>query len=184
MIQIIIDEKIHNEQLAKGKKIGVKYITSFNQKKVSKVFPDDFTEQEMAIMKQLYDKVVYENEVGNDVYRCNNDGNAIYLSAYKRIEPTETGIEHFTNDKLITWKFTRHGLQDETINVSLGYNEDFTQEHKEQLAEIGVEVSGKANDFGLIGYNSDVSIQVVTGKDNPVISLGDFENGVLKFKKE
>ena len=184
MIQIIIDEKIHNEQLAKGKKIDVKYITTFNQKKVSKVFPDDFTEQEMVIMKQFYDKVVYENEVGNNVYRCNNDGNAITLSAYKRIAPTETGIEHFTDDKQITWKFTRHGLRDEIVNVSLGYNEDFTQENLDDLVEIGIEVSGKANNFGLIGYNSDISIQLVTGKDNSVISLGDFENGVLIFKKE
>ena len=183
MIQIIIDEKIHNEQLAKGKKIDVKYITTFNQKKVSKVFPDDFTEQEMAIMKQLYDKVVYENEVGNNVYRCNNDGNAIYLSAYKRIAPTETGIEHFT-DELITWKFIRHGLQEETVNVTLNYNEHFTQEHLEQIAEIGVEVSGKANNFGLTDYNSDISIKVVPGKEDSVISLGDFVDGVVTFKKE
>ena len=183
MIQIIIDEKIHNEQLAKGKKIEVKYITTFNQKKVSKVFPDDFTEQEMAVMKQLYDKVVYENEVGNNVYRCNNDGNTIYLSAYKRIKPTETGIKHFTDDKIITWKFTRHGLQDEIVNISLGYNETFSQEHQDQLAEIGVDVSGKANDFGLIGYNSDVSIQIIQGKEDSVISLGDFVDGFVTFKK-
>ena len=184
MIQIIIDEKIHNEQLAKGKKINVKYITTFNKKKVSKVFPDDFTEQEMAIMKQLYDKVVYENEVGNDVYRCNNDGNAIYLSGYKRISPTETGIEHFTNDKVITWKFIRHGLQDEIVNVSLGYNKTFSQEHKDQLAEIGVDVSGKGNEFGLVGYNSDVSIKIIGSKEDSIINLGDFVKGKIDFKKK
>lgn len=184
MIQLIIDEKIVDEQLMTGKTIPVRFITMFNGKKIVKTFPNDFTPEQQMLMKQIYDLAVYGSEVGQKVIRCSNDGMAITVNGYERTEPHVDGIVDFPADEQITLEFTRHGIETNSVQLAVALDEPFDETHAEMLESTGIEVTGTGGNFGIVGFTGDISIQVIKQSTDSFIDLGDFENGRITFKKQ
>lgn len=183
MIQLIIDQKIVDQQLMEGKKIEIIFSTLFNATDVIKKFPDDFTPEQQTLMKQIYDLAVYGSEVGNRVYKCSNEGAVIAITGYTRIEPTVDGIMNFPVDDKITLEFSRHGLDVKAALLEIELNESFNEAHSALLETIGIKVNGTGGNFEIIEFTGDISIGVIKNPTDSFINMGDFKNGKLIIQK-
>lgn len=183
MVRIQIEEKIVDEQLLSGKTIEIEYTTAFNQKVITKTFPNDFNSEEQQLFKNIYEKVVYESEIGCNIFRCENTNRVITISGYTRIGNTVDDVENFTNSKVIKLVFTRYGLSQKRVEVELQYGDNFTQQQIDELLAIGIQITGNSNVFEIVNFDSDISVEIVKEYEDSYIDLGGFDEGKIIFKK-
>lgn len=182
-IQLIIPNKIVDEQLLLGQKIEFEYITLFNNTVRLKIFPDDFSLEEQGLFKKVYEEAVYGSEVGNKIYKCSNQANTITINGYKRIEPTELGAQDFDITEVIKLKFTRFGIKNTFREIEYNFSESVSQSEIEKLLEIGILLSSTNDNLTIDSYNGDISIEIIKEDSDSFIDLGDFKNGTLILSK-
>lgn len=183
MVTINIEKKILDEQLALGKKVSIVCYTEFNGANIEKIFPDDFTPEQQLMFKDMYDLLAYEGEVSRKIFKCKNEGNVITISGYARTGVGVDDVEDFVQGEPFELSFTRFGITKKSVTIYTNYGTPLTQVQLDSLKEIGIEVTGFGDEFEIMDFDSDISIQLVTEYGDSYVDFGDFTRGQIIFKK-
>jgi hypothetical protein len=183
MIRIIIDDKIDQKLIDAGEQVQIEYRTDFNETITIKNYPEDYTDVEKILIRDIYNHTICNNEIGNKVYEPTNNGKVIKINGYTRIAADGEPQSPFGNEDTITLEFMSHGIECKCAKISGNYNQPFTLEDTLAVQEIGIIISGTFADFNIDDHNNDMSLDVLKGRKDSYIDSGDFKDGKIIFRK-